>query len=110
MIKQNEDDYDVAADDDDCPAHPTDTVVPRGWQTSALVGAALTPTGRHRLPAPRYCIVLCQRRGRKLPQKLGRTPSCPKRKSTKCALDFWAPVIANYTIQILKMPLVKTIS
>ena len=38
-------------------AHPTDTVVPRGpsRQTSALVEAALTPTGRHRLPAPRYC-------------------------------------------------------
>ena len=57
MIKQNEDDYDVAADDDDCPAHPTDTVVPRGWQTSALAEAALTPTGRHRLPAHRYCTV-----------------------------------------------------
>ena len=38
-------------------AHPTDTVVPRGpsRQTSALVEAALTPTGRHRLPPPRYC-------------------------------------------------------
>ena len=28
--KQNDDDYDVADDDDGCPAHPTDTVVPRG--------------------------------------------------------------------------------
>ena len=69
MIKQNEDDYDVAADDDDCPAHPTDTVVPLQGADLGLGLGGLDTYGAPQPASPQvlYCATSC---GENCPQKL----------------------------------------